>query len=154
MLLTRAVLPAMLERRHGAIISVGSVQSRVAVEPLYAASKYGVRGFSLALRRQIAGGGVSVSLVEPGNIRTAMTSALQEEMPWPELIGSAIANLVAHPRRELIVPYKYHAVVWLDQLLPRLADFAFQWRHRKDNSERSHGGHSEYAHSAGTRAPI
>src|SRR5262245_8243984 len=34
MLLARAVLPEMLERRHGAIISVGSVQSRVAVEPL------------------------------------------------------------------------------------------------------------------------
>src|SRR5262249_42445363 len=54
MLLTRAVLPEMLDRRRGAIISVGSVQSRVAIEPLYSASKYGVRGFSLALRRQIA----------------------------------------------------------------------------------------------------
>ena len=73
MLLTRAVLPGMLERRHGAIISVGSLSGRVAMEPLYSATKYGLRGFSLALRRQLAGTGVSVSLVSPGNINTEMT---------------------------------------------------------------------------------
>src|SRR6188472_1760743 len=37
MLLTRALLPGMLERRHGAIISVGSLSGRVAMEPLYSA---------------------------------------------------------------------------------------------------------------------
>ena len=60
MLLTRAVLPGMLQRRHGAIITVGSLSGRVAMEPLYSATKYGLRGFSLALRRQLAGTGVSV----------------------------------------------------------------------------------------------
>lgn len=132
MLLTRAVLPEMLPRRHGAIITVGSVQSRVAVEPLYSASKFGVRGFSLALRRQLAGTGVSVSLVNPGNIRTAMTSNLQEKMPGPEVVASAIADLVLSPRREVIVPLKYQAIVRLDEWLPALSDFAFQWRHRND----------------------
>src|SRR6516164_2623568 len=56
--LTRAVLPGMLSRDHGAIIFVGSLSGRVAMEPLYSASKYGVRGFALGLRRQIAGRGV------------------------------------------------------------------------------------------------
>ena len=59
MLVTRAVLPGMLHRRHGAIVSVGSLSGRVAMEPLYSATKYGLRGFSLALRRQLAGTGVS-----------------------------------------------------------------------------------------------
>lgn len=131
-LLTRAALPEMLLRRHGAIISVGSVQSRVAVEPLYSASKFGVRGFSLSLRRQLAGSGVSVSLVNPGNIGTAMTSNLHEVMPGPAIVAKAIADLVLAPRREVIVPFKYHAIVWLDELLPALSDFAFQWRHRND----------------------
>ena len=54
-LMTRAVLPGMLERNQGAIINVASVCGRVAVEPLYSATKYGIRGFSLALRRQLSG---------------------------------------------------------------------------------------------------
>src|SRR5579875_2452898 len=72
MLLTRAVLPHMLQQQRGAIISVGSLSGRVAMEPLYSATKYGLRGFSLALRRQLAGTGVSVCLVSPGNISTGM----------------------------------------------------------------------------------
>src|SRR3954447_20300791 len=74
MLLTCAVLPGMLGRRHGAVITIGSLSGRVAMEPLYSASKYGLRGFSLALRRQLDGTGVSASLVSPGKVRTAMTS--------------------------------------------------------------------------------
>jgi NAD(P)-dependent dehydrogenase (short-subunit alcohol dehydrogenase family) len=132
MLLTRAVLPEMQQRRHGAIISVSSVAGHVATEPLYSAAKFGVRGFSLALRRQLAGSGVSVSLVMPGNIRTRMTSATGDRLPAPELVATTIAELVVNPRREVIVPLKYHAVVWLDQQFPGIADSFFHRRHRHD----------------------
>src|SRR3954453_726565 len=129
MLLTRAVLPEMLERDHGTIISVGSLSGRVAMEPLYSATKYGLRGFSLALRRQVAGSGVSVSLVSPGNIRTAMTRHVRADLPEPEMVATAIADLVEHPRRELVIPGKHYAIAWLEQALPRLADFAYRRRH-------------------------
>lgn len=139
MLLTRAVLPEMQQRRQGAIISVCSVAGHVGTEPLYSAAKFGVRGFSLALRRQLAGSGISVSLVAPGNIGTRMnistgtTRDVRKQLPGPELIASAIADLIIHPRREVIVPFKYHAVIWLDRLLPGLADFLFHLRHRQDS---------------------
>ena len=54
-LMTRAVLPGMLERDHGAIINVSSVCGRVAVEPLYSATKYGIRGFEGAAPRTCTG---------------------------------------------------------------------------------------------------
>lgn len=128
MLLTRAVLPGMLERRHGAIISVGSLSGRVAMEPLYSATKYGLRGFSLALRRQVAGSGVSVSLVSPGNINTAMTRHVAARMPEPSLVATLIADLVSHPRREVVIPRRHYAIAWLEQVLPGMADLVHQRR--------------------------
>jgi NAD(P)-dependent dehydrogenase (short-subunit alcohol dehydrogenase family) len=129
MLLTRSVLPGMLERRHGSIISVVSLSGRVAMEPLYSATKYGLRGFSLGLRRQVAGSGVSVSLVSPGKIRTAMTSHLGGRMPGPELVATTIADLVTRPRREVVLPRRHYAIAWLEQLLPSMADVAYRRRH-------------------------
>jgi short-subunit dehydrogenase len=129
MLLTRAVLPGMLERRHGAVISVGSLSGRVAMEPLYSATKYGLRGFSLALRRQLAGTGVSASLVSPGKVRTAMTSHVDARMPEPEIVATAIADLVVRPHREVVIPARHYAIAWLEQLLPRVADFTYRHRH-------------------------
>jgi NADP-dependent 3-hydroxy acid dehydrogenase YdfG len=129
LLLTRAVLPGMLERRHGAIISVGSLSGRVAMEPLYSATKYGLRGFSLALRRQVAGTGVSASLVSPGNINTAMTRHVRGRMPEPALVATTIADLVRHPRREVVIPSNCYAIAWLEQMLPRIADLVYRRRH-------------------------
>lgn len=135
MVATNAVLPEMRQRRHGSVITVGSVASHVAIEPLYSATKFGVRGFSLALRRQLAGSGVSVSLVTPGNIRTRMTSGLRERMPEPELVATAISDLILNPRRELIIPRKYHAIIWFDRLFPGIADSIFSRRQGQGNRE-------------------
>jgi short-subunit dehydrogenase len=127
-LLTRAVLPGMLERRHGAIITVGSLSGRVATEPLYCATKYGLRGFSLALRRQLAGTGVSVSLVSPGNIDTEMTRHVAARMPGPSLVATAIADLIERPRREVVIPHRHYTIAWLEQALPVLADLVHRQR--------------------------
>jgi short-subunit dehydrogenase len=128
MLLTRAVLPAMLARRHGAIISVGSLSGRVAMEPLYSATKFGLRGFSLALRRQLAGTGVSASLVSPGNIHTAMTSHVRARMPEPFVVARQITGLIGRPRREVVLPATSQVIAWFDQALPQVADVVHHWR--------------------------
>jgi short-subunit dehydrogenase len=129
-LMTRAVLPGMLERDDGTIINVCSVCGRVAVEPLYSATKYGIRGFTLSLRRQLTGSNVSVSLISPGNIRTDMTKDIDESMAEPDVVAEAIASLIKRPRREVVVPRKHYAVIWLEQGFPGLADLAYRWRHR------------------------
>lgn len=129
MLLTRGVLPGMLARHHGSIVFVGSLSGRVAMEPLYSATKYGVRGFALALRRQLVGTGVSVSLVSPGNIRTAMTEHVAGPLPGPELVARRIAELITRPRREVVLPRHHYLIVWLEQLLPSLTDLIHRWRH-------------------------
>jgi short-subunit dehydrogenase len=132
MVLTAAALPGMLARSHGAIIFVGSLSGRVPMEPVYSATKYGLRGFSLGLRRQLAGTGVSVSLVSPGNIDTAMTMDANGPMPGPELVARKIAGLIVRPRREVVVPRRHYAIAWLDQTLPGLTDVI----HRRRNWSR------------------
>lgn len=121
-LLTNAVLPGMLERHHGAIVSVASVAGHVAVDPLYSATKYGVRGFSLSLRRQLLGSGVSVSVVSPGFIRSHMTRGARLPMPGPDVVARAIASLAAHSRREVVTPRYYRPLIWAEHALPWLAD--------------------------------
>jgi NAD(P)-dependent dehydrogenase (short-subunit alcohol dehydrogenase family) len=128
MLLTRAVLPGMLARNHGSIVFVGSLSGRVAMEPLYSATKYGLRGFALALRRQLTGTGVSVSLVSPGKIRTGMTEHVAARLPGPELVAGQIADLIIHPRREVVTPRRHYAIVWLEQLASGFTDVVHQRR--------------------------
>jgi NAD(P)-dependent dehydrogenase (short-subunit alcohol dehydrogenase family) len=128
MLLTRAALPVMLARHHGSIVFVGSLSGRVAMEPIYSAGKYGVRGFALALRRQLSGTGVSVSLVSPGNIRTPMTQELAARLPGPEFVAEQIARLIVHPRREVVIPRRHYIIAWLEEVAASITDLVHRWR--------------------------
>ena len=127
MLATRSVLPGMVERRHGAIVCVASVAGHVAVSPVYSATKFGLRGFSLSLRRELHGTGVSVSLVSPGFIRTPLTGN-RRRLPGPEIVARAIADLIAHPRREVVVPGYYRLAIWAERFLPGLVDIGTRGR--------------------------
>jgi len=124
-LATHAVLPGMLEHRHGAIISVASVAGHIAIDPLYSGTKFGVRGFSLSLCRQLARRGISVSLVSPGFINTDFNKGSRLLMPGPELVARTIVDLVLRPRREVIVPRYYRLLAGIANALPWLVDLAF-----------------------------
>jgi NAD(P)-dependent dehydrogenase (short-subunit alcohol dehydrogenase family) len=128
MLLTRAALPEMLARHYGSIVFVGSLSGRVAMEPLYSSTKFGLRGFALALRRQLAGTGVSVSLVSPGNIKTGMTQDVAARLPGPQLVANQVAELIIHPRREVVIPHRHYMIVWLEQLAGTVTDVVHRWR--------------------------
>jgi len=132
--LTRALLPQMLERRRGAIVFVASVSGHISLpsSAVYGASKFGLRGFALGLRREVAHRGVGVSIVSPGFIRTDMTRWMGTRipLPGPEIVARAIAGAIERPRREVFVPGYYRLLVWAERLLPGLADVAVRWRAR------------------------
>ncbi len=124
MLLTRLLLPGMLERKRGVIVCVASVAGHVATETVYSATKFGVRGFALSLRRELRGTGVHVSVVSPGFIRTDLTAWRRAPMPGPEVVATAIAGLLTHPRREVVVPASYHGAIAVERLAPWVVDRA------------------------------
>jgi short-subunit dehydrogenase len=68
---TRAMLPGMLDRGEGHFVYVSSLAGK-APSPrsaMYNASKFGLRGFTLAFRQDLHGTGVGVSIVQPGFVR-------------------------------------------------------------------------------------
>jgi short-subunit dehydrogenase len=132
MLLTRALLPGMLTRKRGVIIAVASVAGIVATDPVYSASKFGVRGFVLSLRRQLAGTGVTAAVVSPGFISTPLNARTRSRLvPGPEIVARAIARQAMRSRREVIVPWYYRVGVWLERAMPWAADRALRSRKRK-----------------------
>ncbi len=70
----RAFLPAIRKRAKGLIINISSVAGRMAAPffAVYHASKWGVEGYSLALRRELGCVGVDVVVVEPGPFTTEL----------------------------------------------------------------------------------
>jgi len=70
---TQVFLP-LLRAFRGRIINISSVSARLALPfaGSYAASKFALEGLSDSLRRELAGTGVAVVVIQPGSIRTAI----------------------------------------------------------------------------------
>lgn len=74
MQLACAVLPGMLAQRSGRIVNIGSMFGSIGFPcfAAYSASKFALRGFSQALRRELAGSGVGVTYVSPRAVKTPL----------------------------------------------------------------------------------
>ncbi len=134
---THAVLPSMLERRSGHIINMSSVAGWIAppTYTVYAASKFGVRGFTDALRREVRPFGIEVSGVYPGPAVTEFGlhtgdhpmkgSALARYFPPlpSEEVAAKVIEIAKRPRRTVILPWYYQIAIWADWYLPWLVDW-------------------------------
>jgi short-subunit dehydrogenase len=78
MLLSRAVIPAMRERRRGYIMNVSSLAGTNALPGLapYATSKAGLSHFTAALRAELKGTGITTTLAEIGPVESSMMESL------------------------------------------------------------------------------
>ena len=100
---TRAVLPGMVERGHGHVVTVGSIAGRSAFAggTCYAATKHAVMGFAESLLFEVRDRGVKVSVVNPGSVDTALSPKPEgTDTSWklaPEDVAECIAQVVSTP---------------------------------------------------------
>ncbi len=125
MLVTRAVLPNMIERGHGRFFNIGSL---VGARPLhgfsaYSVSKAGLMRFTESLHSELAGTGCFAFELSPGLVKTAMTDNIDifEEIPdedWTpiERAGEVIVQLCSG-KYDALAGRFIHASDDLDELL-------------------------------------
>ncbi len=117
--LTQAILPRMAARGSGRLVMISSIAGKVGV-PLrtaYSAAKFGLIGYSDALRAEIAHLGIKVHVVAPGSIRTdvsrnaltadgsarnASDKAIENGID-PDLAATEMLTAIANDEREIVI---------------------------------------------------
>jgi short-subunit dehydrogenase len=136
MQLTRRLLPLLTAQAASRVVNIGSIFGYIGYpgHAAYSASKFALRGFSEALRRELADGPVQVIYFAPRATQTAMNGpsmrALNMElgiaMDTPESVAAALVSLLEKPvaERPLGMPERLFALV--NRIAPRLMDLALR----------------------------
>jgi short-subunit dehydrogenase len=129
--MAREVMPSMVERGSGQLVFMSSIsgQAATARASVYAATKFGLRGFAFCLRDDLRNTGVGVSVVSPGSIRDAGMYAESGAKPppgvgmgTPEQVGAAVARAIERNRREITVaPLRQRALARIAINAPELS---------------------------------
>lgn len=150
MLLTRSLLPHLLAQPAARVICVGSTLGAIGLPgySVYSASKFGLRGFAQALRRELAETPVAVQYLGPRATKTAFNSEAAEAYnratgtasDRPEQVAAALLSLLESGAAERFVGFPEKLAARLNGLAPALLDGSFK-------------RHSRHLHAAGATRP-
>jgi short-subunit dehydrogenase len=136
MQLTQCMLPLLLRAPRAQVINVGSVFGYLGYPGFasYCAAKFGLRGFSQALRRELSDTNVTVRYFAPRATRTPLTtpaiSAMNRELKTredaPEAVASLLVRFIAGRDWERKLGFPERLYVLLNDLVPRLNDSAIR----------------------------
>lgn len=147
MVLTKAVLPSMIEQRRGHVVTVSSVQGKIAIphRSAYAASKHALQAFSDSLRAEVARYNIKVSVISPGYIATSLSvnaltgsGEVYGQMDSdtahgykPEYVAEKILSAVVEYKKELIIsPVIPRLAIMIRTLAPSLYFWIMERRAR------------------------
>ena len=153
----KAALPILRQQRSGTIINISSLAGLVPGPPfcgIYSASKFALEAYTEHLWREVKSFGIRVSLVEPGSIKTKLTSnrqeaaerlgdydpwrrraveamrRLEEKAPEPGLVAKTVLSIIASESPKLRYRVGKDAT-WLPRLRQVLPGSLFEKQLRK-----------------------
>lgn len=135
--LAKALAPAMVERKSGHLVFMSSVAGKIPTGgmTIYNATKFGLRGFALALREELWATGVGVSVIVPTFVSDAgmwavtglKPNPIAGEVP-PEQVADAVWNAITRNRPEIdVVPIQLRTVLKVEALTPGLFATTARW---------------------------
>ena len=134
--LTHLLLPLLRQQPRALLVNLGSTFGSIGYPGFaaYCASKFALRGFSEALRRELADSHIKVLYIAPRATRTAMNSAevmamndaLGVGMDDPRAVAGQIVRALVSEREELYLGWPEKLFVRLNSLLPRVVDQALR----------------------------
>lgn len=132
--MSRIAIPVLAEGKDAILVNVSSVLAHRAV-PLkseYCASKFAVHGLSDALRAELGPQGIDVLLASPSTTNSELFDTALEDttgMDWrkggataPDKVAAIIVKAIRTGKHEVIMTAGGKSLVWLDRLLPGLAN--------------------------------
>jgi len=134
MQLANAVLPGMIGRGRGRIVNVGSMFGSIGFPffAAYSATKFALRGYSQALRRELAGTGVGVTYVAPRAVNTPLNPPIVHQMAArgmmhmdePEPVAAAIVRAIEKETNEAYIGFPESLFARINAILPGVVDKA------------------------------
>ena len=135
--LAKLLAPGMVERRSGHLVFMSSIAGKIPSggETIYNATKFGIRGFGLALREELWGTGVGVSVITPTFVSEAGMWAVTGLKPnpiagevTPAQVADAVWTAITKNRREMdVVPIQLRTVLKLQALTPGVFATTARW---------------------------
>jgi short-subunit dehydrogenase len=119
-----SVLPAMLARRSGHLVVIGSLAGfgGLPLSAAYCGAKAALMDFFEALRLDLRGSGVDVTVIAPGYVRTPLTDRNLHTMPFRVELEPALdvmMDAIRARRRLVMFPWQLAWPRWIAQILPR-----------------------------------
>jgi NAD(P)-dependent dehydrogenase (short-subunit alcohol dehydrogenase family) len=124
---SKLALERFVPRGRGHLVNIASIAGKAGSPHLatYCATKHAVVGLTEALRLELAGTGIDVTVVMPVGVNTELYSGLQPlrgmKTPEPAEVGEAIVEALQTGRYEVYIPKRMNGVIRTGALMPRRA---------------------------------
>jgi len=132
MQLARALIPLLENGTTPVIVHLGSVFGHIGFPgfSIYSATKFGLHGYTEALRRELADGPIRVAWISPRATRTAMNTGVVERLNTelkvntdaPQTVAAEVIKAIAQPRRDKVLGFPEKLFARINQLFPGMVD--------------------------------